>query len=359
MLHDFIVSHRQQILDRVEANLEAQFPRQESTLGALPAFLDHLVVDLRAARGAAAAPGEPEVRPGRDLAVFQGQNRHRAGLPINAVVQCFGALCEAITGSAADENLQFEARDFQLLNQGLDAAIAVAISEYATLSRRDDEAKAAERVGFLAHEMRNALASATFAYDALREGHVAAQSKTAEVLGRNLHRLESLIGHALAAARLQAGVVLRTTTVSIAEVLQEIEADLPAGRISVGIQVEATLAIEADRDLFSSAVGNLVQNAIKFTKPGGHVTVRTQATQGYVVIEVEDECGGLPTGDARQLFAAFHQCSPQRTGVGLGLAIAREAVEAHGGSIEVRDIPGKGCAFSLRWPASARRSPAP
>jgi len=75
-----------------------------------------------------------------------------------------------------------------------------------------------------------------------------------------------------------------------------------------------------------------------------------------VMIEVEDECGGLPRGNAEDLFRPFEQRSQDRSGVGLGLAIARESVETNGGLIRARNLPGKGCVFTIDLPLAPRES---
>jgi signal transduction histidine kinase len=108
-----------------------------------------------------------------------------------------------------------------------------------------------------------------------------------------------------------------------------------------------------DRQILAAAVANLLQNAFKFTRPAGHVVVRTQADASGVFIAVEDECGGLP-GRAEELFAAFEQRGEDRSGLGLGLAIARQGVSANGGQIHVRNVAGRGCIFTVELP---RRPP--
>ncbi len=80
------------------------------------------------------------------------------------------------------------------------------------------------------------------------------------------------------------------------------------------------------------------------------MSLRWSADADRVRIAVEDECGGLPPGDPRDLFHPFEQRGDDRTGLGLGLAISRRGAEASGGKIHVRDIPGKGCAFTLDLP---------
>ncbi|MCA1703267.1 MAG: ATP-binding protein [Actinobacteria bacterium] len=89
----------------------------------------------------------------------------------------------------------------------------------------------------------------------------------------------------------------------------------------------------ADPQILASAVTNLLNNAFKFTRTGGRVVLKAHDKDGHVLIEVEDECGGIPesTGDPFQSFG--EQRGRDRTGLGLGLAIARKAVRAHGGDI--------------------------
>jgi hypothetical protein len=83
------------------------------------------------------------------------------------------------------------------------------------------------------------------------------------------------------------------------------------------------------------------------------VTLRVRATKDRVFIDIADECGGLPPGGAEALFRPYEQRSIDRTGLGLGLAISRRGVEANGGEVHVRDLPGKGCVFTISLPRAA------
>jgi len=93
-----------------------------------------------------------------------------------------------------------------------------------------------------------------------------------------------------------------------------------------------------------------VQNALKFSHTASTVTISVGTAPGAVTIEVADACGGLPPGKIEDLFSPTVQRGEDRSGFGLGLSIARQAIEAHRGRIEVRDIPGTGCVFSIRLP---------
>lgn len=114
--------------------------------------------------------------------------------------------------------------------------------------------------------------------------------------------------------------------------------------------VDPALIIEGDRQVLAAAVSNLLQNAFKFTRKGGAVSLRARATADRVFVEVEDECGGLPPGKPEELFRPYEQRGSERSGVGLGLAICRKAAEANGAEIRVTDRPGKGCVFTLVLP---------
>ena len=101
------------------------------------------------------------------------------------------------------------------------------------------------------------------------------------------------------------------------------------------------MAIEADRQVLAAVVMNLLQNAFKFTRPGTTVTLRVGASAERVLIEVEDECGGLPSGNVNELFRPFEQRGADRTGLGLGLAFSRWGVEANHGRIYARNVPDR------------------
>lgn len=118
----------------------------------------------------------------------------------------------------------------------------------------------------------------------------------------------------------------------------------------VASDVDAGMAVQADRDLLSAAVGNLLQNAFKFTRRGTVVTLAAYAKADRVRIEVRDCCGGLPPGDPENLFKAFKQSSADKSGLGLGLAISRRSVEANHGTLTAHDRPGEGCVFIIDLP---------
>jgi signal transduction histidine kinase len=113
---------------------------------------------------------------------------------------------------------------------------------------------------------------------------------------------------------------------------------------------EPGVDVMVDRQLIAASVANLLQNAFKFTRHGSRVSLRASATERTVLVEVEDQCGGLPPGKAAELFRPFEQRGADKSGLGLGLSISRKSVQANGGELRVRDIPGVGCVFTIELP---------
>lgn len=180
-------------------------------------------------------------------------------------------------------------------------------------------------------------------------------SATGAVLGRSLEGLRDIIDRTLADVRLTDGLRVRREAISILLLLREVQISNAMEAKSRGVvfvvePVDEKRSIEADRQLVFSAITNLLQNAFKFTAKAGRVSLRARAAAERVVIDVEDECGGLPHGDTEALFRPFEQRSADRSGVGLGLSISRRAVEANGGKLSVRNMPGKGCVFTIDLP---------
>jgi signal transduction histidine kinase len=257
-----------------------------------------------------------------------------------------------------ERNAPITTEDFRTLNRCLDDAIAGAVTEYGrerTQSAIDGEsARGSERLGFFAHEMRNLINTSIVAFEVLKTGNVGVTGSTGTVLLRSLMASRALVSRSLAEVRLTHAIENREQFL-VAGFIEEIasastlEANARGIRLTV-MPVEDGVAIEADRQVLAAVVGNLLQNAFKFTRPRTTVTLRVAASAERVLIEVQDECGGLPSGDVNELFRPFEQRSADRTGVGLGLAFSRWGAEANDGRIYARNFPGKGCVFTVDLP---------
>ena len=173
--------------------------------------------------------------------------------------------------------------------------------------------------------------------------------------------LRDLVDNTLSDVRMAANLQ-RSEQVQVAALLSEIavvanlHAESRALRFALE-HVDPLLAVNADPQLLASAVMNLLNNAFKYTPAGGRVVLRALGDDGRVRIEIEDECGGIPdsTVDPFKVFA--NRRRNDRTGLGLGLSIARKAVRMHGGDIDFRNLPGTGCVFVIEMPLAVEGTP--
>jgi signal transduction histidine kinase len=148
---------------------------------------------------------------------------------------------------------------------------------------------------------------------------------------------------------------LRSRLISLADFVAEIKAsaslEAQAGKRSLVVSiVDPELAVNVDHDLLCSALGNLLKNAFKFSHENSTVLLNAYASGDRILIEVEDRCGGLPSGFGSDMFLPFRQAGNNKSGLGLGLSICKRSVEANSGRLSVRDMPGCGCVFTIDLP---------
>jgi signal transduction histidine kinase len=312
----------------------------------VPVFLDQLVEALRLDLTSSPEIGRSAVQYGHDLL--------RQGMTVSQVVHAYGDVCQAITELALEVDAPIRTDDFRVLNRCLDDAIAGAVTEYGRGRNQSTVDGEAERAGFLAHELRNLLSTAMLAFEVLKTGNVGVAGSTGAVLHRSLMGSRALVDRSLAEVRLARGVQNREPFL-VSGFIGELActAMLEANARSLGLvvmPVDDGVAIEADRQVLAAVVGNLLQNAFKFTRPRTTITLRVIASAERVRIEIQDECGGLPRVSVDALFRPFEQRASDRSGVGLGLAFSRWGVEANNGRIYARDLPDEGCVFTLDLP---------
>ena len=295
-------------------------------------------------------------------AAQHGRELSRHGFTVEQVVHDYGDLCQAITELASERGMTIGVEEFQTLNRCLDNAIADAVTEFArqrNLAIADRQRQTFnEQLGVLAHELRNHIQTATIVVAAIKSGHVGLAGSTGAVLNRSLIGMRNLIDRSLAEVRVSAGIPATRQRISVADFIAEVELSVAleakARECTLTIPaVDPKLAVDVDPDVLQSALGNLLQNAFKFTRHGTDVRLNAYAAGDRVRIDVEDCCGGLPAGDAEHLFLPFTQGGADRSGVGLGLSICRRSVEANDGVLSVRDRPGSGCVFTIDLPRHA------
>ena len=359
MLFEFIAINRDDIVARTRKRLRGRaWPSvsdREIEHG-VPLFLTQLADTLRSDTTA-----EPfSSTPVGATATRHGAELLAAGFDVAQVVHDYGDICQAITEIAIEQHAPITVEEFHTLNRCLDTAIAEAVTEHTRLAALKRSGEEVERLGQTAHELRNLLNGAVLAFHALKRGVVAINGNTGAVLGRSLTGLQDLVERTLSEVRLAAGKQ-RPERLSVATFIDEIAATgvlhAEYRRVRLTVQaVDPELAVDGDPQLLTSAVMNVLQNAFKYTPEGGTVIFGAHAHAGRLLIEVQDECGGIPKhkGD---LFQAFgDRRGSDRSGLGLGLSIARQAVRANAGDIHVRNMPGKGCIFTIDIPLAAKES---
>jgi hypothetical protein len=292
-------------------------------------------------------------------ATRHGEELLRHDFTIDQVVHDYGDLCQSITQLATEKSAPITVDEFGLLNIKLDNAIAAAVTEYArprtTQAGKADVSAAKESLGALAHEMRNQLNTAILAIAAIKGGSVGFSGATAGALDRSLIGMRGLIDRTLAEVRLEAAHPPTKEVFELAPFILDVQVASALEAATKGCELTVTrvdpeIFVEADRHMLAAALANLLQNAFKFTRKNSQVLLRAYTSNGRVLIEVEDECDGLKQ-PAAALFRPFKQADSDRTGVGLGLSISRQAVEASGGKLSAKSNPGVGCVFTIDLPA--------
>jgi len=359
VLYEFIDLNRDVIVartrDRVRRRPWPSIAPGEVEHG-VPLFLTQLSETLRLERTSAPFPsdaiGAAASRHGGDLL--------RLGFTVSQVVHDYGDICQTVTALAVEQNAPISVEEFHTLNRCLDTAIAEAVTEHARVTAASRSAEEIERLGHAAHELRDNLNTAILAFHTLKRGAVAINGSTGAVLGRSLMSLREVVDRTLSDVRLEAGQQRRARLPVVAFIDEVagtgmLHAEYRHIRFTVD-PVDPDLSIDADPQLLASAVMNVVHNAFKNTPAGGHVVLRARAEGGQLLIETEDECGGIPPskGDLFQVFG--DRRGKDRSGLGLGLSISRKAVRAHGGEIRIRNMPGKGCVFIIEVPLATPES---
>lgn len=360
MLYEFITTYRDAIITRAREKLTAR-PWPSASANELengvPLFLAQLSETLEAE-----SDGTPHSDGVGSTATRHGGDLLSLGFTVSQVVHDYGDICQAVTEIAIEQDAPITTDEFKTLNRLLDDATAEAVTEHARITAEARLREESERTGQIAHETRDLLNTALLAYQTLKRGTVAINGSTGAVLGRSLMSLRDLVDSTLSDIRLTADQQ-RRERVPVTPFLNDIAiaSALHAESRRLGFVLERgdpEWAITADPQVLSSAVTNLLNNAFKFTQVGGQVVLRARSHEGRLLIEVEDECGGIPesAGDPFQSFG--QRRGRDRTGLGLGLSMARKAVRVHGGDIHIRNIPGKGCVFVVDVPLAAEDVPA-
>jgi signal transduction histidine kinase len=335
-----------------------------------PSEVVHLAVDkdgmVKAANDSdepaiAAAAGRPyDIEVAKSAGAY-GKELQQLGYTLSHVVHAYGATCQAITEIAIEKKAAITIEEFRALNRCLDTAIAGAVTMFHAERAEDVTNRETQHLGFLAHELRNALAIVNTSLRLIKGGTVGFGGSIGQVLDRALKRQQELIDRSLAEVRLRVDPKVHKEAASFLQLIDQVivaaEVETRQKNQTLKIDIDPGLDIEADQYLLFSAVSNLVQNAIKYSCAGGMIRIRAHGIGERAIIEIEDECGGLNSASANDLFKPFEQQHKNREGLGLGLTIAHRAIALNDGTIDVKNLPGHGCIFRISLPGIKSNTP--
>jgi two-component system, NtrC family, sensor histidine kinase KinB len=316
---------------------------------------------LRLGDGASLEALEPELREVVDRVRLHVMGGHGAYVP-----QGFD---EAVRVSTAEGARHLLPRATPLYSEEAGIVGATIVLQDVTRLMRFDELKN-DLVATVAHEFRTPLTSLRMAIHLCAEGVVGPLTeKQADLMGAardECERLQGIVDDLLNLSRIQAGrmdlLVERLPPSALLAAAAEAQRP-PAEAAGLSLAVNGLpeeVEVEADRERVGLVLSNLLANAIRHTPRGGTITLRAAAEGQAVRFEVEDTGEGVPAEHQERIFEKFYRVPGARAGgVGLGLYIAREIVQAHGGDMGVRSAPGRGSTFWFTLPRAAAAADPP
>jgi two-component system phosphate regulon sensor histidine kinase PhoR len=215
-------------------------------------------------------------------------------------------------------------------------------------------------VANVSHELKTPITAIRAHLENLLDGVEAPDAETLQVMLAQSERLGRLVEQLLDLSKLESGdVPLRRESVALAPLVSQVISEIEVASAGRDIELESDLAddlpqIEADSERMHQVIFNLVDNAVRFTPEGGAVRIMAERRNGSIEVRVADTGVGIPPEALPRLFERFYRVDPARSrdggGTGIGLAIARSVVEAHGGTIRAESEPGKGSTFTFDVP---------
>jgi len=268
------------------------------------------------------------------------------------------AICGTLLSDAAMQALS------NLVAIGLEKVRAQEAASRAEAARQSEELKST-LLDAIAHDLKTPLTSIRAATTALLSGSVAKPEEQRELLtvvDEEANRLARLVTDAIQTARIEAGRVRlnkgrQSILPLICSVLEEMRS-ASEGRSLTVKAAERLPVVAVDPDLLKLALRQLLDNALKYSPPASPVEVSVETTQHDLVISVSDRGPGIPPHEQPRIFEKFYRLKTDRNripGTGVGLAIAREIVEAHQGSMTVAGRPGGGSVFALALPLGSEK----
>ncbi len=226
------------------------------------------------------------------------------------------------------------------------------------------ESSRRELVAWVSHDLRTPLASLRAISEALEDGVSDSPEQYYKQIHSAVDRLTTMVDDLFELSRIQAGsFALDTEHVALDDLVSDCLAALDPLARAQGVRLSGhatgAATVLGNGQELNRALTNLVANAIRHTRSDGVVDVLVTAAPGRAEVTVRDECGGIPSEELERVFDVGFRGEPARSpgpigsgGAGLGLAITRGIVEAHGGTVDVANV-GEGCSFTVSLPVAA------
>jgi signal transduction histidine kinase len=330
-------------------------------LDGLPHFLDRLAKRLAIAE---APEGDSDLDNLDGAAGAHGEQRFDIGVDIVTMAREWAVLRDVLLELLIERGRPPTLTEYRVLSRHISNASLASTARFVALSDAARRRLAAEHIGFIVHDLRNQVQGASVALELLQSDDsrraVALECLAESVQGLtgvldrelSISRVEALVDAPVASKELLPGDLIRA-------VLREARPLALARSVTFVVTDIGGMVLAGDERLLHSALANIIGNAVKFTLAGTTVEVAIHDDGGQCAIDISDHCGGIHCGRTDELFTAHVRGAGPAGGYGLGLAIARQAIEMHRGAIEVDDMPGHGCRFRVRLPASALPLSAP
>jgi len=357
MLRAFLGDNREELIERCRlraAERRASRTTPQESWQGVALFLSHFTEAL--ASGAAASGTQP---PALQAAANHGRELLRHGFTIEQAVHDYGDLRRSIAELAIERAVTIPADEYATLNKGLDDAAACAAAAYdqqnAVTVAVETRLAADERLRALASEMRNLINTSTLAISAMKRGSVGFGGATAAALDRSMTGMRGLADRALAELRGHADGAPRPEIIEIGPLIAAVQLvtclEMANKGCDLTVVVEPDIFVEADRNVLSGAVTDLVRGALSTMPRDGHIFLSAHACDDRVIIDVEDSGATLGAGVLRDIVSRLEERESATTTLGSALVCSRKAVEASRGALRVRTIAARGCLYTIDLPA--------
>lgn len=276
---------------------------------------------------------------------------------IEMVAQEYWLVVDTVREWIVEKGIDVDLQEYSCFYEAIYELVAGSMRRYASYHAEQVRRDRAHYLASVMHQLRTPLSALSLQVELLDRPGQTVDAATVDRLQRNIRRISVLVEGILRLERFQPSeVAVRPQEVHLEKLVNDIMNDYQPDAAKAGLQFEAhvdtSLSIVTDPDLLTDALGNLVQNAVKYAKKG-YVIVDAETDSKHILFRVRDSGPGIPLEKQRDLFRFAQPGSDG--GAGIGLQIAQHAARAQGGKIELESEVGKGSTFSLRVPRNVHQ----